>query len=141
MYQYANAGRKMLGLLLALSLPLSAQVQLVKEPLPLDGTLTGNGWQEIPEQTYFRCLQASGKESPEVQTEFKVAADADNLYISILCRENEMAKLSKSTVLSQLWKSDNVEIFLCPTGESDEFYQFVVSAGNLRYSMFYGEAA
>ena len=140
MFKFANAVRTMTGLLLAISLPLSAQVQLVKEPLPLDGTLIGNGWEAVPEQTDFRCLQASGKESPAVQTGFKVAADSDNLYLSILCHENQMEKLRKTADLSKIWGSDTVEIFLSPTGLPDEFYQFAVSAGNLRFSMFYGEA-
>lgn len=140
MFHFSKIARMASGMLSAISLTLSAQVQMVKEPLPLDGGLTGNGWQAVPVQTDFRCLQSSGKDRPEAQTEFRVAADADNLYISILCHESQMEKLRKSTVPSRLWNSDTVEIFLCPTGQPDEFYQFAVSAGNLQFSMFYGEA-
>ena len=140
MFHFSNVIGMTVGILSGISLTLCAQVQMVKEPLPLDGILTGNGWLDVPVQTDFHCLQSSGKTSPAAQTEFRVAADPDNLYLSILCRENEMDKLRKSTVPSRLWNSDTVEIFLCPTGQPDEFYQFAVSAGNLQYSMFYGEA-
>ena len=119
-----------------ISLAVSAQVTIVKEPLPLNGS----SWQNIPEQTDFQCLQASGKSKPDAQTKFKIAADADNLYINIICYEKQMDKLRKSKDLSKLWGSDTVEIFFAPTGQADEFYQFAVSAGNLRYSMFYGES-
>lgn len=126
--------------LMAISLSLSAQVKIVNSPLPLDGKLTGNGWQDVPEQTGFSIVKAVGKTKPEVQTMFKIAADADNLYLSILCKENKMEKLPKVYSESNLWTTDAVEIFLAPTGQPDEFYQFAVSSGKVRYSMFYGEA-
>ncbi len=121
-------------------LSLSAQVKMVSSPLPLDGSLTGNGWQEVPEQSGFSCLKRTGKTRPKAQTFFRVAADADNLYMSILCQENLMEKLRKNDGPSLLWTTDAVEIFLSPSGHPDDFYQFVVTAGKVRYSMFYGEA-
>jgi len=135
---YIHSG--VLGLLVGLGLTLSAQVKLVDKPLPLDGRPDGPGWNEVQEQTGFRCVQSSGKAEPSAQTSFKVAADADSLYVSILCHENQMDKLRKSGSVSSLWTTDAVEVFFCPTGQSDEFYQFAVSAGKVRYSMFYGEA-
>jgi len=122
------------------ALALSAQVKIVKSPPALDGDPNGAGWKNVPEQSDFKRLKASGKANPAEQTFFKVAADRDNLYLSILCRESQMDKLRKSKSPSSLWSTDSVEIFLAPTGLPDEFYQFVVTAGNLRHSMFYGEA-
>ena len=124
----------------AAALSLSAQVRIVNSPLPLDGKWSGNGWQNVPEQTGFSLVKAIGKNEPNAQTAFKVAADADNLYLSILCKENHMGKLPKAYSESSLWTTDAVEVFLAPTGQPDEFYQFAVSAGKVRYSMFYGEA-
>ena len=125
---------------LTAALTLSAQVKIVDQPLPLDGDPDGPGWKEVPEQTGFSLTKAIGKTEPGAQTAFKVAADADNLYVSILCRENKMEKLLKADSISRIWVSDSAQIFLCPTGQPDEFYQFAVSAGTVRYSMFYGEA-
>ena len=121
-------------------LALSAQVKPVNEPIPLDGSYSKGVWQEVPEQSGFVPLKASGKARPDAQTAFKVAADADNLYLNIRCHENQMDKLRKSGSASSLWTTDAVEVFFCPTGQPDEFYQFAVSAGKVRYSMFYGEA-
>ena len=122
------------------ALSLAAQVTIVDQPLPLDGELTGNGWDKVPEQSGFSLVKAIGKTVPEEQTSFKIAADADNLYVSILCRENQMEKIKKADSMSDLWVSDSVQVFLCPTGDYEEFYQFAVSAGTARYAMFYGEA-
>ena len=118
---------------------LSAQVTQVNEPLSLDGALTGNGWAQIPDQTGFLRLKASGKTEPEAQTSFKVAADGDALYMSVLCQEPEMKKVNLSPS-GPMWGTNAVEIFLSPTGQSDEYYQFAVTAGGNRYCMFYGEA-
>ena len=131
----SNAARMAAVLLSGVFLSLSAQVTTVKEPLPLDG----KDWRDVPEQSGFHCLQASGKKTPSAQTKFKVAADRDNLYIDILCHEKQMNRLRRSKDASKLWSSDTIEIFFAPGGQPDEFYQFAVSAGNLRFSMFYGE--
>ena len=126
--------------LFAAVLSLSAQVRIINTPLPLSGDPDAAGWKDVPEQSDFKLLKSSGKTKPAVQTSFKVAADADNLYLSILCRESRMDKLRKSKSPSAMWSTDSVEIFLAPTGQPDEFYQFIVNAGNLRHTMFYGEA-
>jgi|GEM_PF-506777 len=127
-------------IIFAAALSLSAQLTIVNAPLPLDGKLTGNGWENVPEQTGFHVVRATGRTKPDAETSFRAAADADNLYFSILCRENRMEKLLKADSMSRIWVSDSVQVFFCPTGQSDEFYQFAVSAGKVRYSMFYGEA-
>ena len=121
-------------------LTLSAQVKQVKQPIAFDGSFSQGIWQTVPEQSGFVPLKASGKTRPDAQTAFKVAADADNLYLNIRCHENRMEKLKKTENSAALWNSDLVEIFLCPTGQPDEYYQFAATAGNLHFNMFYGEA-
>ena len=123
-----------------LGLTLSAQVKLVNGPIPLDGGYSEGVWKDVPEQTPFILLKRMGKTQPDAQTAFKVAADADNLYLNIRCSEKLMGKLKKTENPAGLWSSDLVEIFLSPTGQPDEYYQFAATAGNLRYNMFYGES-
>ena len=136
MFFVSDAVKMAAVVLSGVSLSLSAlQVTILKEPLALDG----KDWRNVSGQGDFRCLQASGRKMPSAQTRFKIAADRDNLYIDVLCQENQMDKLRRSRDISKLWGSDTIEIFLAPSGQPDEFYQFAVSAGNLRYSMFYGE--
>ena len=125
-------------LLFCAALTLSAQVKIIDSALPLDGEFTENGWRDIPAQSDFTQPKASGKKLPAAQTSFKIAADKNNLYMKILCHEPKMDKLKRSPS-ANIWTTDSVEIFFCPTGHSDEYYQFAVTAGGSRYSMFYGE--
>ncbi|MBO4648574.1 MAG: hypothetical protein J5806_10505, partial [Lentisphaeria bacterium] len=124
----------------AAALSLSAQLKIVNAPLPLNGDPNAGGWENVPEQTGFHLVRSTGKTQPDAQTSFKAAADADNLYFSILCRENRMGEIKKADSQAEIWRGDSAQVFLCPTGQSDEFYQFAVSAGTVRYTMFYGEA-
>ena len=121
-------------------LTVSAQVKQLDGPIQLDGNFSNGVWQEISEQSGFVPLKASGKTRPDAQTAFKIAADADNLYLNIRCYENRMNELKKTADPAGLWGSDLVEIFLCPSGQPDEYYQFAATAGNLHFNMFYGEA-
>ena len=59
------------------------------------------------------------------QTEFAIAADAKTVYIGVKCRESKMDAL-KALPPGSVWGADCLEIFLCPTGKSFDFYQFVV---------------
>ena len=129
-----------MGLAAALSLTLSAQVKVMNQPIPLNGDYSQGVWQDVPERSSFVLLKRSGKTNPGAQTAFKVVADANNLYLNIRCYENLMNKLRKTSNPTGLWGSDLVEIFLCPSGQPDEYYQFVATAGNLHFNMFYGEA-
>ena len=52
------------------AITLAAQVKIVNSHLPLDGSLTGSGWQEVPEQSGFRCLKRTGKTWPKAETFF-----------------------------------------------------------------------
>ena len=128
-----------ISVLLSGVLLVSAQVKQVEKPLPLDGNYSGGGWRDVPEQADFFLVKSTGKTKPVGRTGFKIAADADHLYVSILCHENKMEKLRKSDNPSTMWVSDTAEIFFCPTGQPDEFYQFSISAGKSRYTMFYAE--
>ncbi len=123
-----------------LELSLSAQVKQVNEPIPLDGSFSQGVWQDVPEQSGFVPLKASEKTKTDAPTAFKAAADADNLYLNIRCYEKRMDELKKTADPAGLWGSDLVEIFLSPSGQPDEYYQFAATAGNLHFNMFYGEA-
>ena len=132
--------KRLIMILFCAALSISAQVKIVKSQLPLDGKLTGNGWDEVSGQSDFKGLKARGKTKPSAQTVFKVAVDRNNLYMSILCREDKMEKLQRSGRKDNLWSTDVVEVFFSPGGQPDEYYQFTVSSANVRYAMFYGEA-
>ena len=121
-----------MGLAAALSLTLSAQVKMMNQPIPPNGDFSQGFWQDVPEQSGFVPLKSSGKTKPGAQTAFKVAADADNVYLNIRCYEPKMNELKKTDNPAGLWGSDLVEIFLCPSGQPDDYYQFAATAGQDR---------
>ena len=95
-------------------LTLSAQVKVVNQPIPLNGDFSKGVWQDVPEQSAFVLLKKTGKTNPGAQTAFKVAADADNLYLNIRCYEPRMNELKKTDNPAGLWGSDLVEISSVP---------------------------
>ena len=125
---------------LAVSSTLFAQVKSVESPLPLDGKLAGNGWESVPEQTGFQYLKAKGTDKlPDVQTSFRAAVDKDALYVTVHCFDPEPEKVNTSSG-ADLWVTDSVELFLSPSGQPDDYYQFVTTAGGKHCSMYYAEA-
>ncbi len=114
----------------------SAQVAPLNGKLTIDGKLDEAAWQSAPVQTGFKKLARENNITPGAQTEFRILADRENIYIGVRCQEPETGKIQHNS----LWDSDAVEVFLSPSGHSDEFYQFVVTAANRRYTMFYAEA-
>lgn len=124
---------------LTCAMTLSAQVKEVTSPVVMDGKLDDGAWKSAPLQSGFTHLSRAGKSAPDAQTEFKILADKENLYVGILCKEPQMKKVNTSPS-GPMWGPDAVELFLLPSGQPDEFYQFAVTAGNNRYSMFYGES-
>ncbi len=124
---------------LAGAMSLAAQIKVVDSPVAMDGKLDDGAWKDAPVLSGFTNLSRAGKSAPDAQTEFKILADKENLYVGILCKEPQMKKVDTSPS-GPMWGPDAVELFLLPSGQPDEFYQFAVTAGNNRYSMFYGES-
>ncbi|OQA80762.1 MAG: hypothetical protein BWY31_03932 [Lentisphaerae bacterium ADurb.Bin242] len=116
----------------------SAQVLQTAEPVTVDGKLSEPAWRNAPAQTGFVRFKAAKTDKLTAQTEFKVLAGRDSLYLGIRCGEPLMQQL-KAPASGPLWYVDGVEVFLSPTGQPDEYYQFLVTAGNMRWCQWYGE--
>ena len=120
----------------SIALGISAQVMPINGKLIIDGKLDDAAWQKASVQTGFMKLARESNLVPKAQTEFKILSDRENIYIGVRCQEPEIKKVHNAS----LWSADAIEVFLSPSGNSDEFYQFVVTVKNSRYSMFYAEA-
>lgn len=106
--------------------------------IKMDGKLNEAQWQNAVEYTDFQTFKGDNANVPMPKTSFKVVSDADNIYLGVYCQEPQMAKL-KSPKQEFPWGADLIEIFLSPSCRQDEFYQFVVSAGNVRWCEYYAE--
>ena len=122
---------------------LSAQVASLEGTVSLDGKLDEAAWKLAVPQSGFSLLKSRNKKNlkPE-QTEFRVLADAKNLYIGIRCSEPDMKSLTINAQKGSenIWADDSVEVFLAPCGRKENFYQFVITAGNVTWCQYYEEA-
>lgn len=109
----------------------------------LDGRLDEAAWGAAETGTGFARLSERNvdKEAPREQTAFKVLQDAEAIYIGVRCGESKMGELCVNVKEydTNPWRDDVLEVFICPTGMPDEFYQFVMAAGGAKWSQYYAE--
>lgn len=105
---------------------LCAHVLKVAAGPAVDGRLDEACWAEAKWEGGFTKF-ANQLVNREVsrETSFAVVADERNVYFGVRCQEPKTDALKKLPVLSP-WVADGVEIFVCPTGKSFDFYHFVV---------------
>ncbi len=121
------------------ALPLHGEVAPASTPITVDGKLDEGAWLNAKSYGGFVPLTASGKSDVKAATSFKVLCDKDSVYFGVVCSEPMIDKV-KFDPSGALWGGETIELFLSPSGESDQYYQFAVNAGNRRFSMFYAEA-
>jgi len=107
--------------------------------LTLDGRLDDAIWSEIAENTGFHPLKTFDGRLSAVQTSFKVIPCKDRIYIGIRCEEPDMAHVEKINHFTTIWTGDAIEVYLCPTGNAFDFYQFVVSVHGQSAANYFSE--
>ena len=105
----------------------------VSGKITLDGKLTEGVWAKAKANGAFKFPQ-SIKGEPTAQTEFKVLAGDDALYIGITCHEPMMNKLKMAETErgGAVYLDDCVEIFIDPTNRRTNYYHFLLSANNVQ---------
>lgn len=122
---------------------LSGQVVPRQGNIVLDGKLDETAWKKANPRSDFSLLKSRNKANKRpARTEFRLLSDNQYLYVGIRCTEPNMAQIvTKAEEGSEnIWGDDSVEIFLAPGGTKEKFYQFVVTAGNIRWRQYYEEA-
>jgi len=114
-----------------------------KGTVVLDGKLQESVWQKAPKGSGFSRFAFHKNETSLQQTEFSILSDSEYIFIGAVCYEPSMDKLRAGVTLKDnpdhAWNDDLLEIFLCPSGMSDTWYQFVATAGGALWSQFYAE--
>jgi hypothetical protein len=97
----------------------------------LDAGLDGT-WRAIPATTAFRQWLPREDTEPSFRTEFRVAYDAENLYVLVRAFDphpdsvvRTMARRDQSTL------SDEVAIYIDPANDHRTGYEFYVNAGGV----------
>ena len=116
----------------ALKIPQVKSLKFTRKP-ELDGKLDENEWGKIPITT-IDTLNNGGK--TRNLTTLQVAYDDSDLYIGIVCRQNEMTKISAPhrTNDGTIWNDENMELFLQNISEGENnYYHFALNAAGSRY--------
>ena len=105
-----------------------ADVARCTSPLALDGKLDDAVWTKAKFETGFsKIANLSDGRPPRAKTEFAVAADGENVYFGVRCREPDMAALVARKVSDAIWFVDSVELFFSPSGSDLDYYHFAVA--------------
>lgn len=104
-----------------------ADVVTVKNRPAIDGKLDDACWTAAQWERGLKPIKNAKYKTVPNDTEFAIVADKDAIYVAFRVFESDMATL-KTRRPSGMWVSDHVELFLSPSCNPLEFYQFCVSA-------------
>lgn len=110
-----------------------------KNCITLDGRMDEAVWEDAKVYTDFKVSKAKGGTVHPVQTEFKILPCEDRVYIGVKCLEPDMAYVRKVNPQLPLWSCDDIEIFLSPSNNPFDFYQFAITFEGQMAQHFYSE--
>ena len=109
-----------------------------KNCITLDGRMDEPVWETVEEYSGFKKLGAAGIPDEENPTFFKILPCADRIYIGVKCMESDM-EYHKSVANGSYGHTNSIELFLSPSGNFADFYQFFITASGSTESKYYEE--
>ncbi|MBQ8360056.1 MAG: hypothetical protein IJX37_09190 [Oscillospiraceae bacterium] len=110
-----------------------------KNCITLDGRLDEPVWATAKEYTGFSASKAAGGGVPAEQTFFKILPCEDRVYFGLKCMEPDMERVLAGHGDRCIWETDSLELFLSPSGDTEEFYQFVLTLGGETATGYFAE--
>ncbi len=100
-----------------------------QQPLSLDGSLDEQVWQQGEWYGQFRLLGKPELQA-EAQTRFKLAFDAENLYLGAVLAEPNMDQLKVTATErdGKVHRDDCLEFMIDPQGDRTEYFHFTLNA-------------
>ncbi len=98
--------------------------------ITIDGRLDEDAWKSAPVSAGFIKPKTHEPVPDEIQSEFRMLRDEDNLFIAVKCRNPKISELKETDAI---WggSTDSVELFLVPQKSyTAAYYQTAVSAFN-----------
>lgn len=108
--------------------------------ITLDGRMDEPIWAEVPENSNFKLSPSGMQGTPATKnlTSFKYLVFEDRVFFGVKCMEEDMEWLTTQNPIP--WgRSAGIEIFLGPSGNPYDIYQFFISAQNAHGSNYYEE--
>ena len=105
----------------------------ISVPPTIDGKLTEECWAATKALSGFAL--ADGSTTAKQQTWVWATFDDEHLYFAFRCEKRPGDGLRKTVTEHDgaVWQDDDVELFLNPQGDWDDYYQFVVNPLGTRY--------
>ena len=107
--------------------------------ITIDGRMDEPAWAEVSEQTGFYLLKRQTPTLDPAQTFFKILPCEDRIIVGIRCEEPDMAYVNRVEKFNTIWTGDAVELYLSPSNNYFDFYQFVVSTAGATACLFHSE--
>ncbi len=106
----------------------------------LDGKMDEAVWDTVEGHSGFVGLVTTdgGKPAP-VDTIFKVLPCEDRIYVGVKCFEPDMQFVLDTRYKRNSYSGHAIEMFFSPSGNSFEFYQFVVTINGQTMTQYYSE--
>lgn len=105
----------------------AVEIHKINTAICVDGELSERVWQTAKWEDGFRRFRnETGRGPVKNRTAFAILADAHNLYFGIRCFDSDVAAV-RSRPDDLIWQSDDIEIFLSPSGTPFDYYHFAVS--------------
>ena len=114
-------------------------VKVTSQPPAVDGRLDDACWGKAEWSSNFQAKLSESDKAIRNQTAFAIVSDRQNVYVGLKCDESDVAS-ARNEPLDSLWRMNQVNLFLAPSGNGFNFYQFAFSANHgLRASYAYSE--
>jgi len=114
-------------------------VKVTSQSPVVDGLLDDACWGKAEWSSNFQAKLSEANKAIRNQTAFAIVSDRQNVYIGLKCDESDVAS-AHNEPLDSLWRMNQVNLFLAPSGNGFNFYQFAFSANHgLRASYAYSE--
>ena len=110
-----------------------------KNCITLDGKLDEPVWETAKAYSGLHKLKASGGGLAPVDAIFRILPCEDRVYFGIKCPEPDIERVVAGHGKRSMWCTDSVEFFLAPSGDSFDFYQFLVTMGGQSASNYHSE--
>jgi hypothetical protein len=128
-----------IGLFLALPAPAADPLRYdcsrASSPIRIDGKLDDPAWQAAPWTALFVDIEGEVKPAPRFRTRAKMLWDDTHFYIAAEMEEPHVwATLTKHD--SVIFRDNDFEVFLNPTGDALNYFEFEINALNTGWDLF-----
>lgn len=114
--------------------PRTYAVQRAPAPPDIDGRLTENTWERAEWTAPFVKSQRRDRPAPSVRTRAMMTWDDRYLYVAAELEEPDV-RASFTTRDTSVWKENAFELFIDPTGDTHNYYEYQINARETQWDL------